>query len=82
MVLMCGHGFIAVGATVPLDRVVYTATNCQLEQAGMQLRSPRYLSVGEAEAYELTNSRQPDRPWCLWVAQFASSLLSKGSRHA
>ena len=78
VVLMRGHGFTAVGATVAqaVYRAIYTAANCQMQQAAMQLGQPRYLSAGEAEACERTSSGQADRPWRLWVEQFASSIPS------
>ena len=69
--LMRGHGFTAVGETLPeaVYRAVYTATNCQLQLAAIQLGSPRYLSPGEAAACEATNRPQAGRSWDLWVAQ-------------
>ncbi len=78
VVLMRGHGFTAVGDTIAqaVFRAIYTAANCQMQHSAMQLGQPRYLSAGEANSCERTNSGQADRPWRLWVEQFASSIYS------
>jgi HCOMODA/2-hydroxy-3-carboxy-muconic semialdehyde decarboxylase len=61
-------------------RAIYTAHNCQIQLAAMQLGKPRYLSDGEAAACESTTSAQADRAWKLWVHQFADpSLLGASS---
>jgi ribulose-5-phosphate 4-epimerase/fuculose-1-phosphate aldolase len=75
--LMRGHGFTAVGATIPesVFRAIYTARNCQIQLAALQLGTPRYLSDGEAEACERTTSALAERAWKLWVHQFASPNL-------
>ena len=77
--LMRGHGFTAVGASVAetVYRAVYTATNCALQLAAMQLGTPRYLSASEAAACEATNRKQVDRSWNLWVSE-----LDPGQRAA
>lgn len=68
IVLMRGHGFTAVGADVPQAtyRAVYTARNCEVQQAAMALGEPRYLSADEAVACERATSGQVGRAWDLW----------------
>ena len=75
--LMRAHGFTVVGASIPQSvfRAIYTARNCQIQLAAMQLGKPRYLSDGEAAACESTTSAQADRAWKLWVHQFADPSL-------
>jgi HCOMODA/2-hydroxy-3-carboxy-muconic semialdehyde decarboxylase len=72
VVLMRGHGFTAVGSSIAqaVFRAVYTALNCQLQMAAMQLGTPHYLSSAESAACEASTSGQADRAWNLWVAQF------------
>lgn len=69
--LMRGHGFTAVGQSVPeaVFRAIYTATNCTLQLAAVQLGRPRFLSGAEAAACEVTNRAQVGRSWDLWVSQ-------------
>lgn len=72
VVLMRSHGFTAIGGSVAeaVFRAVYTALNCQLQAAAMQLGTPRYLSSGEAAACEASTRGQADRAWTLWLTQF------------
>lgn len=67
-VLMRGHGFTVVGETMPeaTFRAVYTARNCEVQQAAMRLGAPIYLSEGEASACERTAAAQVGRAWDLW----------------
>lgn len=69
VVLMRSHGFTTVGPSVPLavSRAVYTARNCEVQQAALQLGEPIYLSDGEALACDRSVSSQADRAWNLWV---------------
>lgn len=69
--LMRGHGFTAVGETVPqaVFRAVYTAHNCQLQMAAMQLGSPRFLTDAEAAACDTATNGQVNRAWSLWISQ-------------
>ncbi len=68
VVLMRGHGFTAVGADVPQAtyRAVYTARNCEVQQAALALGVPRYLSEGEAAACDRAAQAQVGRAWDLW----------------
>jgi len=71
VVLMRGHGFTTVGATVAeaTFRAVYTAINCQLLAIALQFGSPRLLSDAEAEACERATVSQAHRAWDLWVSE-------------
>lgn len=73
VVLMRGHGFTAVGSSVPqaVFRAHYTAVNCDLQMKALQLGAPRYLSAAEAAACDASTNGQIDRAWNLWVAQYA-----------
>ena len=68
VVLMRGHGFTAVGDGVPQAtyRAIYTARNCEVQQAAMRLGDPVFLSEGETRSCELAVSGQVDRAWTLW----------------
>ena len=71
--LMRGHGFTAVGETVPeaVFRAVYTTVNCRLQLDALRLGEPRYLTPAEATACETATKGQADRAWDLWVERFA-----------
>ena len=74
VVLMRGHGFCAVGATVPVAvyRAFYTQTNAALQQQAIALRGDvTYLDPEEAKRADETNRRVINRPWELWKAKFA-----------
>ena len=81
VVLMRGHGFTAVGGNVPeaTYRAIYTARNCEVQQAAMRLGEPVYLSDGEALACVETISGQIDRAWSLWRREHTSTLRAEGS---
>ncbi len=70
--LMRNHGFTAVGEDIAhaVFRAYYTASNCQLQMAALQLGAPRYLSPAEAQACEASTRTQADRAWALWLDQF------------
>jgi HCOMODA/2-hydroxy-3-carboxy-muconic semialdehyde decarboxylase len=72
VVLMRGHGFTAVGGAIPeaVFRAVYTALNCQLFAAALQLGTPRTLSDSEAAACERSTASQAGRAWDLWVSEY------------
>lgn len=76
IVLMRGHGFCAVGTSIPLAvfRAVYTQINAELQQRAIGLGGDiSYLSEGEAALAEATNAGVVARPWGLWKAKFAPS---------
>lgn len=76
IVLMRGHGYTTVGASIAeaVFRAAYTASNCALQMAALQLGEPRYLSPGEAVACDAATMGQIDRAWNLWVSQYASAM--------
>ena len=74
VVLMRGHGYCAVGASVPVAvfRAFYTQTNADLQQRAIALGgSVAYLDGDEALRADETNTRVIARPWALWKAKFA-----------
>jgi ribulose-5-phosphate 4-epimerase/fuculose-1-phosphate aldolase len=72
VVLMRGHGFTTVGASVPQAtfRAVYTARNCRIDAIARGLGPPVYLTSAEAAACESTTGGQVDRAWDLWLRQY------------
>lgn len=73
VVLMRGHGFTTVGATIEeaVFRAYYTAANCELQMAALRLGEPHYLSPAEAAACDASTRKQVDRAWNLWVHEHA-----------
>ena len=73
VVLMRGHGFTSVGATIAeaVFRAVYTAINCQLLATALHLGQPRTLSLAEAKSCEGATRSQLARAWELWVTEHA-----------
>ena len=74
IVLMRGHGFCAVGESLPVAvfRAVYTETNAALQQQAIALGgSVTYLDEGESRLSEKTNRSVVARPWQLWKSRFA-----------
>lgn len=74
VVLMRGHGFCAVGQSLPVAvfRAFYTQTNADLQQRAIALGgSVTYLDIEEALRADETNTRVIARPWALWKAKFA-----------
>jgi ribulose-5-phosphate 4-epimerase/fuculose-1-phosphate aldolase len=73
-VLMRGHGFCAVGGSIPegVFRAYYAQLNADLQQRAIALGgSVTYLEDEEARLYDETNRTVIGRPWGLWKAQFA-----------
>lgn len=69
VVLMRGHGFVAVGASVPeaIYRAIYTELNASMQQRAIGLGGTViYLDEEEAALAEATNRSVLDRPWALW----------------
>jgi ribulose-5-phosphate 4-epimerase/fuculose-1-phosphate aldolase len=72
IVLMRGHGFCAVGESLPVAvfRAIYTETNAALQQQAITLGGTvTYLDEGEARLSEQTNRSVVTRPWELWKSQ-------------
>ena len=77
VVLMRGHGFVTVGASVPeaVVRAAYTTTNATVLQQAMTLGgTPRVLDLDEAPLAEGTNRRVVPRAWELWRSEVAADL--------
>ena len=74
VVLMRGHGFTVVGATLQeaVFRAVYTVRNSEIQRAAMALGEPKYLSDGEAAACDRTTRSQSSRAWDLWMNDLGS----------
>ncbi|MGE5089597.1 MAG: class II aldolase/adducin family protein [Candidatus Levyibacteriota bacterium] len=73
VVLMRGHGFCAVGESVPVAvfRAAYTQSNATLQQQAIALGgSVTYLDEAEARQYDATNRSVIGRPWALWKARY------------
>ncbi|MGH9679120.1 MAG: class II aldolase/adducin family protein [Candidatus Acidiferrales bacterium] len=71
VVLMRGHGYVAVGKSVPqvTFRAVYTQINARIQAAAMQLGTVKYLSPEEAAKATATNDAIVMRPWNLWKSR-------------
>jgi ribulose-5-phosphate 4-epimerase/fuculose-1-phosphate aldolase len=71
VVLMRGHGFCAVGESVPVTvfRAVYTESNAAIQQRAIALGgSVTYLAPEEAALADAVNHEVVGRPWALWKA--------------
>ena len=69
VVLMRGHGFVAVGGSVPeaVYRAMYTEQNASMQQRAIGLGGTvAYLDEEEARLAEATNRSVLERPWTLW----------------
>jgi ribulose-5-phosphate 4-epimerase/fuculose-1-phosphate aldolase len=69
VVLMRGHGFVAVGDSVPVAvfRAMYTETNASIQSHAIALGGEvTPLDPGEAALSEATNRSVVMRPWTLW----------------
>jgi ribulose-5-phosphate 4-epimerase/fuculose-1-phosphate aldolase len=77
VVLMRGHGDVAVGPTVKMAvfRAYYTDVNAKLQSQAIALGGePNYLTSGEGEKADKTNFAVIDRIWNLWRMQIVSKL--------
>ncbi len=68
VVLMRGHGctVVAESVRVAVYRAVYTELNARLQLQASMLGEVQALSAGEAQATQVTNEGQVERPWTLW----------------
>jgi len=68
VVLMRGHGSVAVGNSVrqAVFRAVYTETNARLQAEAQKLGPVTFLSAAEAARMTTTLDGQLARPWELW----------------
>jgi len=75
VVLMRGHGYCAIGQSVPVVvfRAYYTQVNAELQQRAMALggQEVTFLNEEEAALSEKSNESVMARPWGLWKAKFA-----------
>lgn len=70
--LMRGHGFVAVGSTLPIAvyRAIYTQKNAALLEAAINLRGDiRYLDPEEGRLADRSIQTVMQRPWGLWTAR-------------
>lgn len=74
-ILMRGHGFTMVGATVrqAVYRAVYADANARIQLQAVGLGAPIYLNAAEARAADATNGSEVDRAWNLWVGEVEAS---------
>jgi ribulose-5-phosphate 4-epimerase/fuculose-1-phosphate aldolase len=72
VVLMRGHGFVAVAESIPVVvyRAIYTEVNAAAQQKAIALGGTvTYLEPDEAARSDETNRGVADRPWELWKRQ-------------
>jgi HCOMODA/2-hydroxy-3-carboxy-muconic semialdehyde decarboxylase len=77
VVLMRGHGDVAVGPSVKaaVFRAYYTDVNARLQAQAIALGGePNYLTPGEGTKADATNLVVIDRIWNLWKLRVAPSL--------
>ena len=77
VVLMRGHGDVAVGPTVKMAvfRAYYTDVNAKLQSQALALGGePNYLTPGEGEKADQTNFVVMDRIWNLWRMRVLPTL--------
>jgi ribulose-5-phosphate 4-epimerase/fuculose-1-phosphate aldolase len=80
VVLMRGHGDVAVGPTVKMAvfRAYYTDVNAKLQSQAIALGGePNYLTPGEGAKADKTNFVVIDRIWNLWRMQIMPALAKK-----
>jgi HCOMODA/2-hydroxy-3-carboxy-muconic semialdehyde decarboxylase len=75
VVLMRGHGSVAVGDSLPqvVFRAVYTETNARLQADAMRLGPVTYLDAEEARLSAQTNAGVIGRAWELWKKKALSA---------
>ena len=71
VVLMRGHGFVAVGKSVPqvVFRAIYTQINARLQGEAARLGPIKFLSPEEVAKAGLANDATVSRPWELWKSR-------------
>jgi ribulose-5-phosphate 4-epimerase/fuculose-1-phosphate aldolase len=71
IVLMRGHGYVAVGDSVPqmVFRAIYTQVNARVQAEAAKLGPVKFLSPEEAALADTANSKMVGRPWELWKAR-------------
>ncbi len=75
VVLMRGHGYCAMGQSIPVVvfRAYYTQLNAELQQRAIAIGGDdiTFLTEEEAALSEKSNESVMARPWGLWKAKFA-----------
>lgn len=68
VILMRGHGSVAVGHSLPMavHRAVFTEMNARVQSQAVQLGECTYLTPEEAESALASNDGQIMRAWELW----------------
>ena len=68
VVLMRGHGMVAVAGSIPeaVFRAYYTAQDAQLQSDALRVGTPVYLNDGEARSATQTQAGLVARSWELW----------------
>jgi ribulose-5-phosphate 4-epimerase/fuculose-1-phosphate aldolase len=71
VVLMRGHGYVAVGSSVPqvVFRAIYTQVNARLQSQAAQLGTIKFLSPEESAKASVSVDGVVSRPWELWKAR-------------
>ena len=71
VVLMRGHGSVAVGSTIRLAvmHAVYTEVDARLEAEALKLGKVTFLNPVEAAKALATNDQQVERAWGVWRAK-------------
>lgn len=75
VVLMRGHGFVAVAASIPtaVYRAMYTEQTAAIQQKAIALGGEiTYLDPEEARLTDEMNRAQWERPWLMWKGKVAS----------
>ena len=75
VILMRGHGFVAVADAIPLAvyRAMYTELNASIQQRAIGLGGDvTYLDPQEAALADAANRVQTARPWALWKEKVRS----------
>ena len=67
-VLMRGHGFNVVGASIKhaVSRAIYTDLNARILSEALRMGSVNYLNESEAAKIAETNAASVDRSWEIW----------------
>ncbi|MCU1546720.1 MAG: Class aldolase/adducin-like protein [Homoserinimonas sp.] len=78
VLLMRGHGSVAVGSTVQqaVFRAVFTEMNARVQAEGALLGETTYLTAEEGESAAISNASQIDRAWALWRLQARANTVT------
>lgn len=70
-VLLRGHGSTVVGENLrqSVFRAIYLEMNARIQADALQLGEVTYLTPQEAAAASITNDRQMNRAWDLWLQE-------------